>query len=58
MRDSIPQGSARASPGVCLLSTKVWHHCFRKELHGAHHFGVRHAPKGKVAPKVCDPFLL
>jgi hypothetical protein len=58
MRDSIPQGSARAGPGERLLRTKVWHHCFRKELHGAHHFVVRHAPKGKVAPKVGDPFLL
>ena len=58
MRDSIPQGSARAGPGEWLLRTKVWHHCFSKELHGAHHFVVRHAPKGKIASKVCNPFLL
>jgi hypothetical protein len=58
MRDSIPQGSARAGPGAYLLRTEVWHHGFCKEVHGAHHFVVRQAPKGKVAPKVGDPFLL
>ena len=45
-------------PGEYLLRTKVWHYGFSKELHGAHHFVVRRAPKGKVAPKVGDPFLL
>jgi hypothetical protein len=58
MRASILHGSASAGPGVGDLRMKVWHHSFRKELHGAHHFVVRQAPKGKVAPKVGDPFLL
>ena len=35
MHDSIPQGSASAGPGACLLRTKVWHHGFRKELQEA-----------------------
>ena len=58
MRDRILHGSASAGPGAYLLRTKVWHHGFRKEVHGAHHFVVRQAPKGKVAPKVGDPCLL
>jgi hypothetical protein len=54
----LPKDVMKLSTPVCFRRTEVWHHCVSKELHGAHHFVVRHAPKGKVAPKVGDPFLL